>query len=392
MVRSFLETPVPNDIAYSPASVAQPIAEGLARKGHEVTFFGPDGTQVNSHPNVKVETCGLRPLARTQSDFEDKVSTTDLFSDYLFSIYDLKMAREMCERAARGEFDCVVFNHFESAMPLAKLFPTVQFVYILHDFLDEDRRQAIEMHTSPNQHFISISDSQRRDAPDLNYSATVYNGIDIDAYTLEEEAEDYLMFSGRITPEKGVREAVQVAMQSGRRLLIAGSLSKKNYWYFDEHVKPYLNDKILFLGMLDREQLIKYYKKAAALLMPIQWQEPFGLSMAEAMACGTPVIAFNRGSVPEVIKNGKTGFIVDNSAEMIMAIDKLDSIRRRDCHEHVKKNFTYEIMVDNYERTLENIISNTTKKTSGRRRSGRKLYDDFSRISRRLIGDNSPRV
>lgn len=390
MVRSFLETPVPNDIAYSPTSVAQPIAEGLAKKGHAVTFFGPEGTHLNGSDNIKVETCGLRPVARTQSDLEDKVATADLFLDYTFGLHDLRMAREMCERAEAGEFDCVVFNHFESVLPLASLFPNVQFVHILHDFLDEDRRNVIEMHSSPNQHFISISDNQRRDAPDLNYAATVYNGVDINSYTLDEDAEDYLMLSGRIAPEKGVKEAVQVAVQSRRRLLIAGSLSKQNYWYFDEHVKPFLNDKILFLGMLDKEQLIKYYKKSAALLMPIQWPEPFGLSMAEAMACGTPVIAFRRGSVPEVIKDGKTGFIVDNSAEMIMSIGKLGSIRRKDCRDHVVKNFTHEIMVDNYERVLNEIVSKKTKKSVSRKPS-RKLYDDISNISRRLIGDSDIR-
>lgn len=390
MVRSFLETPVPNDIAYSPASVAQSVAEGLARKGHEVTFFGPEGTHLNSSGNITVETCGIRPFARTQSDLEDLVSTTDLFSDYLFSLYDMRMAREMCERADKGEFDCVVFNHFESALPLAGLFPNVKFVYILHDFLDESRRDAIEMHTSPNQHFISISNSQRRDAPDLNYAATVYNGIDIDTYSFEEKAEDYLMFSGRITSEKGVREAVQVAVQSGRRLLIAGSLSKPDYWYFDEHVKPFLNDKILFLGMLDKEQLVKYYKKSAALLMPIQWQEPFGLSMAEANACGTPVIAFNRGSVPEVVKDGKTGFIVDNSAEMIMSIEKIDKINRRNCREHIEANFTREIMVDNYERVIDQIVNGAPKKSTGLRPS-RKIYKGLSNISRRLIGDGGIR-
>ena len=124
--------------------------------------------------------------------------------------------------------------------------------------------------------------------------------------------------------------------------------------------------------------------------MPIQWPEPFGLSMAEAMACGTPVIAFRRGSVPEVIKDGKTGFIVDNSAEMIMSIGKLGSIRRKDCRDHVVKNFTHEIMVDNYERVLNEIVSKKTKKSVSRKPS-RKLYDDISNISRRLIGDSDIR-
>lgn len=353
MVRGFLQTPVPNDIAYSPAKIAQSIAEGLTKNGHDVTFYGPEGTQLQV---TAVETCGLHPLATEMAEFDSKISTTDLFEDYRFGLYDAVMVRTMLERARAGEYDCVVFNHFESALPLAPLFPDVPIVYILHDFMDEERREVIELHRSPNQYFISISNNQRRTAPDLNYAATVYNGIAPDFFAYEEQAEDYLLYSGRITPSKGVKEAVQVALQSGRRLLIAGSLSRQDFGYFDEHVKPFLNDKILFLGMLDKEQIIKYYQKAAALLVPIQWEEPFGLTMAEANAAGTPVIAFNRGAVPEVIKNNKTGFIVDNSAEMILAVGKLDTIKRHDCHEHAKRHFREERMVKDYEVALQNII------------------------------------
>ncbi len=361
MVRGFLQTPVPNDIAYSPATVAKSIAEGLTRAGHEVTFFGPEGTDLAV---TAVETCSLRPLATTQKEVDELVGTSDLFQDYLPGLYDAKMARKMLQDAKAGLYDCVIFNHFESALALAPLFPTVPVVHLLHDYIDEERRSIIEAHISLNQHFISISDSQRRDAPDLPYVATIYNGIDIDKFEFNDDAEDYLMYSGRITPAKGVKEAVQVAVQANRRLLIAGSLSKTDYWYFDEYIKPYLNDKILYLGMLDREQMVKYYKMASALLMPIQWQEPFGLSMAEANACGTPVIAFRRGSVPEVIQDKKTGFIVDNSAEMIMAINKIDTIKRKACREHVEKNFTEEIMVKKYESALKNIINEKTKPTS----------------------------
>lgn len=381
MVRSFLPTPVPNDIAYSPATVALSIAEGLSKSGHDVTFFGPEGTKLDA----SIETVGMRPQASTQKELDDLVGTTDLFSDYRFSLYDAKMAMAALERAAAGEFDCVVFHHFESVLPLAKLFPTVPVIYILHDYLDEKRRAVIEMHASPNQHFISISNSQRRDAPDLNYAATVYNGIDVEHFAFDDDNEDYLMFSGRITPDKGVKEAVQVAIQSNRRLLIAGSLSKPAYWYFDEHIKPYLNDKILYLGMLDKEQLVKYYKKAAAVLMPIQWQEPFGLSMAEANACGTPVIAFNRGAVPEVIVDGKTGFIVDNSAEMILSIAKLNKIKRKDCRDHVEKNFSKERMVDNYAAVFEEIVRISGKKKPSRAAANRqRIQSGINKISRRI--------
>lgn len=361
MVRGFLQTPVPNDIAYSPATVAKSIAEGLGERGHSVTFFGPEGTSLAN--GITIETCGLRALATTQQELDDAVGTTDMFQNYRFSLYDSLMAKSMLERAQTGEFDCVIFNHFESALPFGSLYPKVPIVHILHDYIDDERREVIEMHVSKNQHFISISDSQRRAAPDINYAATVYNGIDIEQFAYEEDAEDYLLFSGRITPTKGVKEAVQVAVQAKKRLLIAGSLSKSDYSYFDENVKPFLDDKILFLGMLEREQLIKYYQKATALLMPIQWEEPFGLSMAEANSCGTPIIAFRRGSIPEVIQDGKNGYIVNNTAEMIMATEKIDKIKRSDCHARAKKYFSTETMVKGYELALLDIITkHSTKK------------------------------
>lgn len=390
MVRGFITTPPQNDIAYSPAGVAKAIAEGLAAKGHEITFFGPEGTTLQN--DVTIETCGLRPIATNSADLEKEIGTTDLFSDYRFGLQDAVMARAMLERAQAGEFDCVVFNHFESVLPLAPLFPKVPIVYILHDNIDKPRRQALEAHSSPNQFFISISDSQRRNIPDLNYAATVYNGVDTEHFAFSDEHEDYLFIAGRITPDKGLQEAVQIAQQTKRRLLIAGSLTPQNYWYFDEHIKPYLDDKILFLGMLDRDQLVKYYQKAAAVLAPVQWDEPFGLSMAEANSCGTPVVAFRRGAVPEVIEDGKSGYVIDNSAEMIMAIGKLNKIHRKDCAARARKHFSAEIMVNNYERVLQEIITNwkkpASKQPAKRKRIGTKLTRKVSGISKLITGQD----
>jgi glycosyltransferase involved in cell wall biosynthesis len=359
MVRAYLASPVPNDIAYSPTGIAVAIAEGLAAKGHAITFFGPEGTSLKG---VTVQTNNVRALATTQQQLYDLVAVTDLFHDYIPSLYDQYVVKDMFERAMMGEFDVLVFHHPESAMGFAKLYPTVPVLYVLHDYLDEKRRQVIEMHHSINQHFVSISNSQRRDAPDFPYAATVYNGIDTDLFSFNPDAEDYLMYAGRIIPEKGVKEAIQVALKTDRRLIITGQVTPASQWYFDEHIKPHLSDKILYLGMIDKAQLTKYYQKAAALLVPIRWEEPFGLTMAEAMACGTPVIAFRRGSVPEVVKDGKTGFIVENTAEMIEAIENIDRINRQDCRTHVEKNFTNTRMVNNYEKVLHSLAPDTTPK------------------------------
>jgi glycosyltransferase involved in cell wall biosynthesis len=360
MVRGFMTSPVSNDIAYSPTNVAIPIAEGLAAKGHNVTFFGPEGTHLKG---VEIITNNVRPLVTTAQQLHEMVTTNDLFQDYLPSLYDQYMVRDMFERAKAGEFDILVFHHPESAMGFAKLYPKVPVLYVLHDYLDEKRRQVIEMNLSPNQHFVSISNSQRRDAPDLPYVDTVYNGIDTDLFTYSEDAEDYLIYAGRIVPEKGVKEAVQVALKTGRRLFLVGQVLPNYQWYFDECIKPHLSDRILYLGLIDQEQLKRYYQKAAALLMPIRWEEPFGLTMAEAMSCGTPVIAFKRGSVPEVVVDGKTGFIVENTADMTETIENIGKIKRRDCRQHVERNFTLSHMVNQYESVISSIVYSTPPKT-----------------------------
>lgn len=378
MVRSYLASPVQNDIAYSPTGVAVAIAEGLGEKGHEITFFGADGTDIK---NATVETSNIRPLATTNKELDELTESTELFQYYIPGLYDQHMVKQMFERANAGEFDLLMFHHFESAMGFAKLYPHIPVLFVLHDQLDEKRRHVIEMHESPNMHFVSISNSQRRDAPDLPYISTVYNGIDTNTFSFCEEAEDYLMFAGRIVPIKGVKEAVQVALKTGRRLIITGALSPTAKWYFDEHIKPHLSDKILYLGMIDKAQLAKYYQKASALLVPIQWEEPFGLTMAEAMACGTPVIAFRRGSVPEVIEHEKTGFIVENTAEMIDSIENIGKIKRQDCRDHVMKHFTRERMVDDYENVCYSLFPESKPKSKsfikGMRRISERLADQL---------------
>lgn len=339
---------------YSPLDVAVAISEGLSAKGHKVTYFGTKG----SHLRVSdIQSSSLRPFIHHDHDLQELLSSQELFKLYLPSLYDQALVRDMFLRAAAGEYDILHFHHFESAMPYAALFPHVPVVYTLHDAIDPVRREILETFLSPNQRFISISNSQRRGAPDLPYAATVYNGIDTSHFVPNGSAEDYLLFVGRIIPEKGVKEAIQVALQCNSRLYIIGSVPPSEQWYFDTHVKPYLSDKILFLGFMDKTQLVRYYQKAKAVLMPVQWEEPFGLTMTEAMACGTPVIAFNRGSVPEIVIDGKTGFVTSSISEMVAAIKRIDTINRGDCREHALTHFSVGQMVDGYERVLQSFAT-----------------------------------
>lgn len=353
MVRGYIPAPRPGDMVYAPIDLATAIAEGLQKRKHQVTFYGPEGT----HLNVATETCGMRPLVSNNQSFQDLLHNIELQMHYVPMLWDLKLARDMFEQAKRGKFDLLYFHHPEVALPFIKKYPEVRVAYTLHDPIYDWYKEVLDLYMTPNQHCISISDSQRKPAPELPYAATVYNGIDTEQFPFSENEGDYLIFAGRIVPEKGLKEAVEVARKSEEKLIIAGPIFPGTQRYFDRYVKPYLNDSIQYVGYIDRDKMQDYYKRAKALLMPIQWEEPFGLTMIEAMACGTPVIALRRGSVPEIIEDGKTGFITDNVNEMVLAVKELYRINRKDCRDHVCKYFTIDIMVKNYEETFKKILS-----------------------------------
>jgi len=213
----------------------------------------------------------------------------------------------------------------------------------IHGFSSE---KIIEVYKKYNtsSNYVSISNSDRH--PALQYLATVYNGIHIEDFDLNESPKDYLLFFGRIHPDKGTAEAIQIALKTGRKLIIAGIVQDSEY--FREKVEPFLGTEIEFIGAAGPQQRNELLGNAAALLHPINFEEPFGLSVAEAMLCGTPVIAFRKGSMPELIKDGKTGFLVNNTEEAIAAIAKLDSIQRRTCREWSLQNFSQKKMAEDY--------------------------------------------
>ncbi|MEO6761143.1 MAG: glycosyltransferase family 4 protein [Candidatus Saccharimonadales bacterium] len=353
MVRGYMTAPKPADIIYAPIDLAVIIARGLASRGHEVTFFAPTGSSIDG---VTIRSLDIRPLVNNQTEFSKLVHNIDWLTHYVPQLWDVKLATAMFDCAELGEYDLLYFHHPEIALPLAVKHLDVPVAYTLNDPLDGWYRQAFEMFHSPNQHLISISNNQRRGAPDLPFAQTVYNGVDTKLWEFSEEHEDYLIIAGRIVPEKGFREAIKIAQQTNHRLLIIGPTYEDHQNYFDDYIKPYLNDKILYLGSMDQAQLAKYYQKAKAFLMPVQWEEPFGQTMVEAMSCGTPVIALRRGSVPEIIVDGKTGFIRDSISEMAEAVGQIDSIKRRDCRKHVEQHFSAETMVDGYEKTFKDIL------------------------------------
>lgn len=207
--------------------------------------------------------------------------------------------------------------------------------------------------------YVSISDSDR--APDLSYLATVHHGIKIEQFDFHPQPEDYLLFFGRIHPDKGAREAIQIAKACGKRLIIAGII--QDQYYYEKYVEPELkSDQIEFIGSVGPEKRNNLLGKAAVLLHPIFFEEPFGLSVVEAMACGTPVIAFNRGSMPELIKHNHNGYLVTDVEEAVRAVGSLEKIRREDCRAYVEEHFTLERMVDDYEKVYEHILNKSERR------------------------------
>jgi glycosyltransferase involved in cell wall biosynthesis len=288
----------------------------------------------------------------------------------------------MFERANKGEFDLLYFHHPEIALPLARLYPRVKVAYTMHDPFYPWYRELFDLYKTPNQHYISISDNQRRDAPDISFASTVYNGIDPELFSFHKESEDYLIIAGRVVPDKGFKEAIQIARATNHRLYMIGPVPRDHQGYFDQYIKPELDENILYLGYMEQAQLASYYQKAKAYLMPIQWEEPFGLVMTESMSCGTPVIGLDRGSVSEVIEDGKTGFVCQNIEEMVEAVGKIDSIDRSYCRKYVEKNFAVKNMIDGYENAFKEIIVGSKPK---RRHTGKAVLKRVSKVVPRKI-------
>lgn len=251
-----------------------------------------------------------------------------------------------------GEFD-LVHNHFDF-LPLtyARLIDT-PIVTTIHGFSSE---RIVRVYRRYDDHvaYVAISDADRH--PDLSYAATVHHGIPVE---LSAEgpgsADGTLVFFGRIHPDKGTAEAIEVARRSGRPLVLAGIVQDQTY--FDEQVAPHIDgERVRYVGPVgpaERDQLLGH---CDALLHLVNFAEPFGLSMIEAMACGTPVIATPRGAVPEVVADGRTGFIVDGVDDAVAAVDRLDRLDRAACRGHIEDNFSIGRMVDGYLAVYRSIL------------------------------------
>jgi glycosyltransferase involved in cell wall biosynthesis len=304
------------------------LTEELMSLGHDVTLFASGDSQTSA----KLEAIWPRAL-RLDGSVRDP------------NALHMTMLERVYQRSS--EFDVLHFHLDYYPFSLFSRQPT-PFVTTLHGRLDLPEHQPT-FDTFCNAPVVSISNSQRRPLPQAHWVRTVLHGLPEKLLTPRPVKPAYLAFLGRIAPEKGIDRAIRIAQHCGIPLKVAAKVDRADRDYYDEQIKPLLeSSNVEFIGEINDAQKPEFLSAAIALLVPIDWPEPFGLVMIEAMACGTPVIAFNRGSVPEIIDEGVTGFIVEDINGAIGAVDRLDQLSREKIRRHFVQRFTARRMAQDY--------------------------------------------
>jgi glycosyltransferase involved in cell wall biosynthesis len=313
------------------------LADGLVEAGHDVTLFATgDSETIANLEFVFDEAPGSRLI-------------NDIMLDSTHTMFSL--------RDAASRFD-VLHVHSPFSALAASIETSVATVHTLHGSFTPDMRRLYSL-VADRAWFVAISEAQRAQEPSLRYGGVVYNGIDLERYPLREEKGDYVLFLGRAAPEKGWLRAIEAAKLAGVRLISAVKIAhetEEEEW--EQRIRPALADDAEVLNEVPHDLKAELLANARAVLFPIDWDEPFGLVMTEAMACGTPVIATPRGSVPEVVVDGETGAIVsvDHYAEeAAAALSRLGSISPAACRDRVERLFSKRAMVEGYERIFETV-------------------------------------
>jgi glycosyltransferase involved in cell wall biosynthesis len=312
------------------------LADGLTDRGHDVTLFAPPGSTTR---------------ARLVSPLGERLPPDSIGNPW----YEASHAMSAYEGSER--FDILHDHTGPVGVSIGALIESP----IVHTLHGPFTPQALMLYSRIARHlwFVAISESQRSmGPPDLHWAGVVYNGIPMENYPYREDKENFLFFLGRADEEKAPHLAVEAARRAGRPLVMCVTAkNEREQRYWAERVEPLLGDDVEVHGECDQEQKADLLGRAAALLFPIQWAEPFGLVMIEAMACGTPVVAWRNGSVPEVIDDGVTGFVVDSMDGMVQAIERVGELDPRAARAHVEERFSAAAMVTGYERAYERILA-----------------------------------
>lgn len=313
------------------------LSEELVRQGHDVTLFASGDSETKAR---LVAAC--RSSLRLDKHCQNQMA------------HHLVMLERLFQRAA--EFDIVHFHIDYLHFPVSRR-ELITHVTTLHGRLDIPDLVPLykEFQDMP---VISISNGQREPLPWANWQATIYHGLPADLYRFRPERGSYLAFLGRISPEKRVDRAIEIATRVGMPLKIAAKIDPVDQDYFDSIIAPLLRNSLVeFIGEIGDDEKNEFLGNAYALLFPIDWPEPFGLVMIEAMACGTPVIAYRGGAVPEVIEQGHTGFIVQGLEDAVESVQHAAQLSRKRCREVFEQRFTATRMAHNYVRQYERLIA-----------------------------------
>jgi glycosyltransferase involved in cell wall biosynthesis len=359
LVASLLKRAVNEKTLSSRPRIIYELVNGLVKKGHQVSILGTADSQIPGAITIPIIDKSFVELPAFENPF---------YAETSFLIRLTKKIEEI-----GNDFD-IVHNHtypeFINLLIADKI--KTPMVTTIHAQATSELDEVLSLFN--NTYFVSISEAHKKLFQKTKIFKVVYNGIDTNIYSYQEKKDDYLLWLGRLSKAKnpdgsfmdpkGVKWAIKLAQETNSKLLMSGNIEDMNF--FNTDVKPHLNDKIQWIGPLSSEliltkpEIASLMQKAKVFLMTINWYEPFGLVMAEAMSCGTPVIGFDRGAVSELIVEGKTGFVVPPEkgiGGLKEALNKINQIKPQDCRDHVVKNFSTQTMVDNYEKTYQEIIN-----------------------------------
>ena len=309
------------------------LTEELVRRGHRVTLFASGDSITKAH---------LVPICDRSLRLGRKVQDS--------LAYHFLQLEQVVRQS--GEFDVIHFHIDYLHFPLSRHCGLRQLT-TLHGRLDLP--ELIDLYGEFSEMpVVSISDAQRIPVPRAGWVATVHHGLPLNLYALQPDPGKYLAFLGRVSPEKGLPAAIEISTRLNLPLKIAAKVDRADERYFETEIAHLLDrPNVEFIGEISEREKQEFLGSALALLAPVDWPEPFGLVLIESMACGTPVIAFARGSIPEIIDHGETGFVVADLEEAIDAVGKVDSISRRGCRELFERRFSAARMAADYERAYE---------------------------------------
>lgn len=328
------------------------LTEGFSQLGNSVTLFG----HKDSKTSAKIHDLQLNykeDIAKSLARYEQWSLISDCFLE-----------------ARKGTFD-IIHSHVTVMTGLfSRLEKETPTLISVHSPIEEWMKPILLKHK--DEKYISFSLAQREQLPELNWYANIYHGIDTELFAFNESPDDYILFLGRITHDKGVHVAIQSCIEAGENLKIAGrSYGSETYWH--EQVEPYINGKnIRYVGEVSLEEKIPLIQNAKAIVFPTFYREAFGYVLIEAMSCGTPVIAFPNGSVTEIVRDGKTGFLVNSEEEMVEALKKIDTIDRNECRKRAELFFSQKKMVKHYESVYRRVLQENEFKKN------KKLSDENS--------------